>query len=61
MRGGEFLVAAQSPVGQTSDDVFTPEDLSGEHLAIVRTAQDFWTNEVAPNLENMRRKEPGVL
>ena len=56
MHGGEFLVADQAP-----DDVFIPEDLSVEHLAIARAAQDFWTNEVAPSLDAIRRKEPGVL
>ena len=43
------------------DSVFTPEDLSSEHLAIARTAQDFWTRDVAPHLEEIQRKEPGVL
>jgi alkylation response protein AidB-like acyl-CoA dehydrogenase len=56
MPGGAFLFADPSP-----EEVFTPEDLSGEHLAIARTAQDFWTREVAPRLEEMQRKEPGVL
>ena len=42
-------------------DVFTPEDLSNEHLAIARTAQDFWTRDVSPHLEAIQHKEPGVL
>jgi alkylation response protein AidB-like acyl-CoA dehydrogenase len=43
------------------ESVFTPEDLTSEHLAIARTAQDFWTRDVAPHLEEIQRKEPGVL
>ena len=55
IRGGSFLVTPPP------DDPFIPEDLSPEHLSIARTAHDFWMNEVAPELESIARKEPGVL
>ena len=42
-------------------DCLTPENLTAEHLSIARTAQDFWTAEVAPNLAAIHRQDPGVL
>jgi alkylation response protein AidB-like acyl-CoA dehydrogenase len=54
--GGAFLLTRQTP-----QDQFIPEELGVEHLAIARTVQEFWTNEVEPDLEAIRRKEPGVL
>ena len=55
VRGGEFLIAEAAP-----DDIFTPEDLSEEHLAIARTAGEFYAKEIEPNLEAIRHQEPGV-
>lgn len=43
------------------EDLFTFEDLSAEHLSIARTAQEFWTAEVEPNLAAIQRKDPGIL
>ncbi len=43
------------------ETIFTYEDLSEDHLAIARTARQFWTHEVEPNLDAIRHKEPGVL
>ncbi len=40
--------------------MFTAEDLTQEHLAIARTADDFYAKEVQPNLEAIRHQEPGV-
>jgi len=53
--GGAFLFEDRTP-----DDVFTAEDLSDEHLAIARTVDQFWANEVEPNLGAIRRQEPGL-
>ena len=53
--GGRFLLEETSP-----DQVFTYEDLSSDHLAIARTADEFWAKEVEPNIEAIRRQEPGV-
>ena len=51
-----FLVRPTAP-----QDVFTPEDLREEHVAIVRMIDEFWTRDISPNLAAMHRKEPGVL
>jgi alkylation response protein AidB-like acyl-CoA dehydrogenase len=53
--GGAFLIEEFSP-----DEVFTAEDLSEEHLAIAHTVDEFWTNEVEPNLDAIRQQKPGV-
>src|ERR1700749_668339 len=44
----------------TAEEVFPREDLSDEHIAIGRTVEDFWANEVEPNLSAIRQKKPGV-
>lgn len=48
LRGGEFLIASQSPA-----EVFTPEDFTDEHQMIGDTCREFVDNEVRPNLEAM--------
>ncbi len=55
IKGGAFLVEDISP-----DDLFTVEDLSEEHLAIARTADEFRVKEVEPNIEAIRHQESGV-
>ena len=55
MAGGAFLVKESTP-----GSVFTPEDLCEEHLAIARTAEEFFRNEIAPNLEALLHQEPGL-
>jgi alkylation response protein AidB-like acyl-CoA dehydrogenase len=55
IKGGSFLIEDRAPA-----DVFTPEDLSPEHLAIARTADEFWAQEVVPQLEAIQHQEPGV-
>src|ERR1700692_3058335 len=54
-RGSAFLFEDVLPA-----QVFTPEDLTEEHLAIGRMVDDFWTNEVEPNLPAIREKQPGA-
>ena len=56
MTSCSFLVRPTAP-----QDVFTPEDLREEHVAIVRMIDEFWTRDISPNLAAMHRKEPGVL
>jgi alkylation response protein AidB-like acyl-CoA dehydrogenase len=53
--GGAFLIEEFSP-----DEVFTAEDLSEEHLAIAHTVDEFWANDVEPNLNAIRQQEPGI-
>ena len=54
-KGTGFLLEDSTP-----QDVFTPEDLSEEHLAIAHMVDEFWTNEVEPNLPAIREKKPGL-
>jgi alkylation response protein AidB-like acyl-CoA dehydrogenase len=43
-----------------AEEILTRERLSEEHLAIERTVEEFWANEVEPNLPAIRQKKPGV-
>ncbi len=54
-KGTAFLLEDSRP-----QDIFTPEDLSEEHLAIAHMVEEFWTNEVEPNLPAIREKKPGA-
>ena len=54
-QGGSFLLNPTS-----ADEVFTPEDFTDEHRAIARTTEEFWTKEIAPNVEAIQHQEPGV-
>jgi alkylation response protein AidB-like acyl-CoA dehydrogenase len=54
-KGTAFLIEDSAP-----QDIFTPEDLSEEHLAVGRMVDEFWANEVEPNLPAIREKKPGV-
>src|ERR1035441_4256735 len=54
-KGTAFLIEESAP-----QDVFTPEDLSEVHLAIGRMVDEFWANEVEPNLPAIREKKPGL-
>jgi alkylation response protein AidB-like acyl-CoA dehydrogenase len=53
--GGAFLVEDRAP-----DEIFTPEDLNEDYLAIARTVDEFWAKEVEPHLEAIHHHEPGV-
>ncbi len=55
VKGGGFLIEDRAPA-----EIFTAEDLTEEHLAIAHTVDDFWANEVEPNLEAIRQQKPGV-
>ena len=55
VKGGAFLIEDRSP-----NEIFTAEDLNEEHLAIARTVDQFWTNDVEPHLEAIRQQKPGV-
>ncbi len=54
-KGTAFLIEDSEP-----QDVFTPEDLTEEHLAVGRMVDEFWAHEVEPNLPAIREKKPGV-
>src|SRR6202158_5145279 len=54
-RGTAFLIEESAP-----QDIFTPEDLNDEHLAVGHMVDEFWANEVEPNLPAIREKKPGL-
>src|SRR5579859_7343096 len=54
-KGGAFLIEDRA-----AEEIFTPEDLTEQHHAIARTTDEFWAQDVAPNLEAIRRHEPGA-
>jgi alkylation response protein AidB-like acyl-CoA dehydrogenase len=54
-KGGAFLIEQRAP-----DEIFTPEDLTEQHLAIARTVDEFWAREVEPNLSAILDQKPGV-
>jgi alkylation response protein AidB-like acyl-CoA dehydrogenase len=54
-KGSGFLLEEIAP-----EEIFTREDLTDEHLAVERMVEEFWTNEVEPNLPAIRDKKPGV-
>src|SRR6266852_3369006 len=54
-KGGAFLIEERTPY-----EIFTPEDLTEEHHAIARTADEFWRKEVDPNLADILEHKPGV-
>src|SRR5947208_1502286 len=49
-KGCAFLIEERTP-----QEIFTPEDLTDEHRAIARAADEFCNKEVAPNLEEIDR------
>jgi len=54
-KGGSFLIEPT-----TSEQFYSPENFTQEHQAIARTTEEFWTKEIAPNVDAIQRQEPGV-
>ncbi len=54
-KGGAFLLEPRAP-----EEIYSPEDFTEEHLAIGRTADEFWQKEILPNVEKIQHQEPGV-
>ncbi len=54
-RGGSFLIEPTTP-----EQCYSPEDFTEEHHAIARTTEEFWTKEIAPNVDAIQHQEPGV-
>jgi alkylation response protein AidB-like acyl-CoA dehydrogenase len=54
-RGGSFLIEPT-----TIEQFYSPEDFTEEHYAIARTTEEFWTKEIAPNVDAIQHQEPGV-
>src|ERR1700690_354075 len=53
--GGGFLLEERK-----SDEVFTPEDFTEQHLLISQTAEEFAVNEIVPNIEKIEHKDFSV-
>ena len=53
--GGAFLIE-----DCVHDGILTPKELTEEHRAIARTAEEFWRKEVEPNLEGIQDQKPEV-
>lgn len=51
IKGGSFLLEDHAP-----EEVFTPDDLSDEHLMIAQTAREFTEKEVMPLDEEIEKK-----
>ncbi|HEU4414386.1 MAG TPA: acyl-CoA dehydrogenase family protein [Candidatus Angelobacter sp.] len=54
-KGGAFLLE-EIPY----EEIFTREDLTEDHHAVEHMVEEFWRNEVEPNLPAIREKKPGV-
>jgi alkylation response protein AidB-like acyl-CoA dehydrogenase len=54
-KGGSFLTEPT-----TIEQFYSPEDFTEEHHAIARTTEEFWTKEIAPNVDAIQHQEPGV-
>src|ERR1700761_6966613 len=54
-KGGGFLIEPTLP-----EQLFSPEDFTDEHRAIARTTEEFWTKEIAPNVDAIQHQEPGA-
>jgi alkylation response protein AidB-like acyl-CoA dehydrogenase len=54
-KGGSFLTEPTTP-----EQFYSPEDFTEEHHAIARTTEEFWTKEIAPNVDAIQHQEPGV-
>src|ERR1700677_4112906 len=54
-KAGGFLIEPTSP-----EQLFSPEDFTEEHRAIARTTEEFWTKEIAPNVDAIQHQEPGL-
>ncbi len=50
--GGGFLLEERE-----TDQVFTPEDFTEQHMLIGQTAEEFAVNEIVPNIEKMEHKD----
>jgi alkylation response protein AidB-like acyl-CoA dehydrogenase len=55
LKGGSFLIEPTTP-----EQFYSPEDFTEEHHAIARTTEEFWTKEIAPNVDAIQHQEPGL-
>jgi alkylation response protein AidB-like acyl-CoA dehydrogenase len=55
LAGGAFLIQESAP-----ELIYSAEDLTDEHVAIGKTANEFFVKEVGPNLEALLRQDVGA-
>ncbi|MGH9738391.1 MAG: acyl-CoA dehydrogenase family protein [Candidatus Acidiferrales bacterium] len=55
-RGGAFLISSA-----TLDETFTPADLTDDQRLIGRTAEEFITKEVVPNIPELEKHKEGLM
>ncbi len=55
VRGGGFLLTEVSP-----EQVFTPEELTEEHLQLKRMTRNFAEKEIGPKIEQLEEQEDGL-
>lgn len=55
-KGGSFLLSPTDP-----QDIFTPEDFTEEHRMIAKMVDDFVTNKVLANMEDLEAKKEGLI
>lgn len=55
-KGGSFLLSPTDP--QT---IFTPEDFTEEHRMIAKMVDDFVTDKVLANMEDLEAKKEGLI
>ncbi|KJR44625.1 Butyryl-CoA dehydrogenase [Desulfosporosinus sp. I2] len=55
-KGGSFLLSPTDP-----QDIFTPEDFTEEHRMIAKMVNDFVTDKVLANMEDLEAKKEGLI
>jgi alkylation response protein AidB-like acyl-CoA dehydrogenase len=55
-KGGSFLLSPTDP-----QDIFTPEDFTEEHRMIAKMVDDFVTDKVLANMEDLEAKKEGLI
>lgn len=55
-KGGSFLLSPTDP-----QDIFTPEDFTEEHRMIAKMVDDFVTDKILANMEDLEGKKEGLI
>jgi len=56
VRGGSFLID-----DRRAEEVFTPEEFTDEQRQIGQTVEEFVTNEIVPQIEDLEHKKEGLM
>lgn len=55
-KGGSFLLSSTDP-----QDIFTPEDFTEEHKMLAKMVNDFVTDKILANMEDLEAKKEGLI